>query len=130
MRDRTDKRRAGPRMTLGNMHEWACNVCHSNACRQQALIDVWKYPDETEVPSFRRRVKCGKCGGRDVDVRPNWKEQPMGESLTGTSGGESSRGNIAPALWRITQSSGLAAAVASDDSFGTCPANHPAWRGF
>jgi len=47
------------------------------------LIDVSSYPDETEVPSFRRRAKCGKCGGRDVDVRPNWKEQPTGESLTG-----------------------------------------------
>jgi hypothetical protein len=24
-------------------------------------------------------VKCGKCGGRDnkIDVRPNWKEQPV-----------------------------------------------------
>src|SRR5262245_66088960 len=39
--------------------------------------------DDVEVPSFRRRVKCGKCGGRDVDVRPNWNEQPKGESLTG-----------------------------------------------
>jgi hypothetical protein len=28
-------------------------------------------------------VKRGKCGGKRVDVRPNWKEQPMGESLTG-----------------------------------------------
>ena len=57
--------------------------CHNNACRHQALIDVSEYPDETEVPSFRHRVKCGKCGGRDVDVRPNWNEQPKGESLTG-----------------------------------------------
>ena len=77
----------GPPMTLGNMRELGVHhliaFCHNNACRHQALIDVSKYPDETEIPSFRRRVKCGKCGGRDVDVRPNWKEQPMGESLTG-----------------------------------------------
>jgi hypothetical protein len=29
------------------------------------------------------RMKCTKCGGRNVDVRPNWKEQPPAESLTG-----------------------------------------------
>jgi hypothetical protein len=43
------------------------------------------YPAETEVTSFRSRVKCGKCGGRrdKIDVRPNWKEQPTQPSLTG-----------------------------------------------
>jgi hypothetical protein len=31
------------------------------------------------------RVVCAKCGGRGnkIDVRPNWKEQPPSESLTG-----------------------------------------------
>jgi hypothetical protein len=31
---------------------------------------------------------CAKCGGRGnkIDVRPNWKEQPLSESLT--NGGE------------------------------------------
>jgi hypothetical protein len=27
-------------------------------------------------------MKCGKCGGRNIDVRPNWKEQPTQPSLT------------------------------------------------
>jgi hypothetical protein len=47
--------------------------------------DVSKYPADTEVPWFRSRVKCAKCGGRDnkIDVRPNWKEQPTQASLTG-----------------------------------------------
>ena len=50
-----------------------------------ALIDVPSYPAETEVPWFRTRVVCAKCGGRGnkIDVRPNWKEQPPGQSLTG-----------------------------------------------
>ena len=40
---------------------------------------------DTEVPSFRSRVKCAKCGsrGNKIDVRPNWKEQPTQPSLTG-----------------------------------------------
>jgi hypothetical protein len=47
--------------------------------RTPALLDVSSYPAETEVPWFKRRVKCGKCGGRGnkIDVRPNWKEQTV-----------------------------------------------------
>jgi hypothetical protein len=51
--------------------------CHNDACRHLS------YADDVEVPSFRRRVKCGKCGGKNVDMRPNWREQPPSESLTG-----------------------------------------------
>ena len=43
------------------------------------------YPADTEVPWSRSRVVCAKCGarGNKIDVRPNWKEQPPSESLTG-----------------------------------------------
>jgi hypothetical protein len=46
---------------------------------------VSKYPDDTAVPWFASKVVCAKCGarGRHIDVRPNWKEQPPSESLTG-----------------------------------------------
>jgi hypothetical protein len=76
-------------MTLGNMRQLGVRnsiaFCHNDACRHQALIDVSKFPDDTEVPWFRSRVVCAKCGGRGnkIDVRPNWKEQPPSESLTG-----------------------------------------------
>ena len=56
--------------------------CLNDACRHVALIDVSAYPAETEVPSFRSRVKCGGSRGNKIDVRPNLKEQPMGPSLT------------------------------------------------
>jgi hypothetical protein len=48
------------------------------AFRHVALIDVSGYPADPEVPSFRSRVKWGKCGsrGNHIDVWPNWKEQP------------------------------------------------------
>jgi hypothetical protein len=36
--------------------------------------ECYFYPAEIEVPSFGLRMKCSKCGGRRVDVRPNWKE--------------------------------------------------------
>jgi hypothetical protein len=38
--------------------------------------DVSSYPAETEVPWFKSRVKCGGRGNK-IDVRPNWKEQPV-----------------------------------------------------
>ena len=59
--------------------------CLNDACRHVALIDVSAYLADTEVPWFRSRVVCAKCGGRrdKIDVRPNWKEQPPQGSLTG-----------------------------------------------
>ena len=69
----------GPPMTLGNMRRQGVRHliahCLNDACRHHALIDVSKYPADTEVTSFQHRIKCGKCGrrGQWVDVRPNWK---------------------------------------------------------
>jgi hypothetical protein len=82
------KQLAGPALTLGNMRELGVRnliaSCLNDACRQVALIDVSAYPAETEVPSFRPRVVCAKCGrGNKIDVRPNWKEQSTQPSLTG-----------------------------------------------
>jgi hypothetical protein len=87
------KQPSGPPMTLGNMRELGVQrllaSCLNEDCRHQALIDVSKYPAETEVPYFRDKVVCAKCGskGNKIDVRPNWKEQPPTESLTGRQWG-------------------------------------------
>jgi hypothetical protein len=83
------KQPQGAPMTLGNMRELGVQrlvaSCLNDACRRVALIDVSGYPADTDVPSFRSRAVCAKCGGRGnkIDVRPNWKEQPPGASLTG-----------------------------------------------
>jgi hypothetical protein len=41
-------------MTLGNMRELGVKrliaSCLNDACRHTALIDVWSYPAETEIP--------------------------------------------------------------------------------
>jgi hypothetical protein len=70
----------GPPMTLANMRELGVQrllvSCLNHVCRHDALLDVSSYPGDTEVPSFQRRMKCSKCGRLNVDVRPNWKEQP------------------------------------------------------
>jgi hypothetical protein len=45
-------------MTLGNMRKLGVQrliaSCLNDACRHTALIDVWSYPDETEIPYFNR----------------------------------------------------------------------------
>jgi hypothetical protein len=56
----------GPTMTLGNMRHLGVQrlvaTCLNDACRHQGLIDVSKYPDDTEVPSFAGKAVCVKCG--------------------------------------------------------------------
>jgi hypothetical protein len=76
-------------MTLGNMRHLGVQrlVAHglNRSCLHEGLIDVSKFPDDVEVPSFGKKIVCAKCGarGRHIDVRPNWKEQPPRESMTG-----------------------------------------------
>jgi hypothetical protein len=77
----TAKHPPGPPMDLANMRQLGVQnlvaSCLNDACLHVALIDVSSYPADTEVPWFRSRVVCAKCGGRGnkIDVRPNWKEQ-------------------------------------------------------
>jgi hypothetical protein len=77
----------GPPMDLGNMRHLGVRGlavhCLNPKCRHQAVFSADDYPDEVEVPSFQSRMKCSECGGKNVDVRPNWKEQPVQMSLTG-----------------------------------------------
>jgi hypothetical protein len=83
------KQPPGPLMTLDNMRHLGVQhlvaTCLNDACRHQGLIDVSNYPADTEVPNFASKAVCAKCGarGRHIDVRPNWKEQPPSESVTG-----------------------------------------------
>jgi hypothetical protein len=86
------KQPPGPAMTLGNMralggHRLAAS-CLNPSCRHEALMDMSKYPEETEVPSFAKKVVCAKYGarGRHIDVRPNWKEQTSGLSSWARNG--------------------------------------------
>ena len=48
------KQPAGPAMTLGNMRDLGVKrliaSCLNPACRRTALIEVWSYPAETEIP--------------------------------------------------------------------------------
>jgi hypothetical protein len=72
-------------MTLGNMRELgvrSLDVSRWN-CHHQAVLSADRWPDEVAVPTFGPRMVCTCCGIIGADARPNWKEQPPWESLTG-----------------------------------------------
>ena len=68
------KHEPGPPMDLENMRRQGVRhliaYCLNDACRHQALIEVWSYPAETEIAYFKDRVVCAKCGarGNKIDV--------------------------------------------------------------
>jgi hypothetical protein len=72
------KYKPGPPMTLGTMRELGVQrlLVSCLRCQHEALLDVSSDWADMTVPSFIPRMKCTKCGGKRVDVRPNWKEQP------------------------------------------------------
>jgi integrase len=72
-------------MTLGNMREngvkslaVSCHICH-----HEAIVSVAPWPDHVPVATFARRMVCTSCGIIGADARPNWREQPKREGLTG-----------------------------------------------
>jgi hypothetical protein len=78
---------AGPiePMDLANMRQngvrslaVSCWICH-----RRAVLNVDHLPDHMTVPSFGPRMVCTGCGIIGADARPNWKEQPPRETLTG-----------------------------------------------
>jgi hypothetical protein len=62
-------------MDLANMRKQGVRrlvaFCLNDACRHQALIEVWSYPANTEIAYFKRRVVCAECGarGNKIDLR-------------------------------------------------------------
>jgi len=47
-------------------------------------FDVSKFADHVQLTSLAQKIVCAKCSasGPHLDVRPNWKEQPL-RLLTG-----------------------------------------------
>ncbi len=71
----------GPPLTVGSMRQLGVRglivSCPNPQCRHDTIFSADDYADKIEVPSFVPRMVCGKCGGKRVDVRPNWKEMPV-----------------------------------------------------
>jgi hypothetical protein len=72
-------------MTLGNMRAngvRSLDVC-CWVCPHKTILSADLWSDDVRVPSFGPRMVCTRCGIVGADARPNWREQPAHESLSG-----------------------------------------------
>ena len=67
-----------PPMTLGNMREHGVRTvvahCQQPNCSHSASIDVDALPDRFPVPDVALRLRCSRCGSRNVKTQPAWRE--------------------------------------------------------
>jgi hypothetical protein len=74
-----------PSMTLCKMRELGARelnvLCLIPACGHEITFSADDYAEDTELSWFKPRMICPRCGGRRIDVRPNWKELPSTPSL-------------------------------------------------
>ena len=70
-------------MTLGDMRHLGVQrliaYCLNPSCQYEGLVHVSKFADDVEVTSLAQKLVCAKCNacGPLLNVRPNWKEQPL-----------------------------------------------------
>jgi hypothetical protein len=72
-------------MTLGNMRELGVRSLFMSCwnCHHQAVLSADHWTGDVALPTFGPRMVCTGCGIVGADARPNWKERPARESLTG-----------------------------------------------
>ena len=44
-------------------------------CQHGAAVDASPFPDETFVPDVGLRLRCSRCGSKEVYTQPNWMEK-------------------------------------------------------
>jgi hypothetical protein len=72
-------------MTPGNMRDLGARSLDVSCwnCHHRAVLSADSWPDHVAVPTFGPRMACTGCGIVGADARPNWKERPPRETLTG-----------------------------------------------
>ena len=70
----------GPPMDLANMRQNGVRslavLCLANGCGHATSMNVDQYPGHLAVKSFEGRMKCSRCSGKNVEVRPDWSTLP------------------------------------------------------
>ena len=64
----------GPPMTLANMRLNGVRVVIATceACGHKADINVDALPENVTIPEAGRRLRCSRCGGKQISTRPAW----------------------------------------------------------
>jgi hypothetical protein len=68
------KKNFGPPMTLANMRSNGVRavIATCEACGHKADVNVDALPENVTVPETGRRLRCGRCGGKQTNTRPAW----------------------------------------------------------
>src|SRR5918994_848316 len=65
-------------MSLGNMREHGVRsvlaICQRTTCGRTASVSVDELPDDFPVPDVSLRLRCSRCGSRNVKTQPDWRE--------------------------------------------------------
>jgi hypothetical protein len=46
--------------------------CGRPECRSESKMPIERFPDDTDILSIGARMRCGRCGRKGADVRPDW----------------------------------------------------------
>jgi hypothetical protein len=64
-----------PAMTIGNMRALGItSIDVKCGCGREAVVDASGWLGAIEIPALRWHLKCAECGGRPIDVRPDWTQ--------------------------------------------------------
>ena len=63
-------------LTLATMRSYGVRsiLAWCNACSHYADLNADHLPNELPVPDVALRLKCSKCGSKDIETRPEWRE--------------------------------------------------------
>jgi hypothetical protein len=65
-------------MSLRNMREHSVRAvmatCQESSCGQAGSLNVDDLPDDLAVPDVSLRLRCSRCGSRNVKTQPDWRE--------------------------------------------------------
>ncbi len=71
-------------MNLGNMRSQGVRsisaYCQSINCGHEATFRADAWPDNMPVPDVALRLRCSKCGRREIRTMPDWSESPWHRS--------------------------------------------------
>jgi len=50
-------------------------ICERHGCGHEAIVNVDGWPDDMPVPDVGLKLRCSKCGGRNIKTIPDWSNR-------------------------------------------------------
>jgi hypothetical protein len=66
-------------MDLASMREHGARsvvvICQRHGCGHESSINVDGWPDDMPVPDVGLKLKCSRCGSKDIKTIPDWSDR-------------------------------------------------------